>query len=68
MVEVDALHQSSNKHSEQRIFELKQKLEDISQENKSLKREVNTRRYVRDKGGGGGGIEGRGERNYHVCG
>ena len=54
MVEVDALHQSSSKHSEQRIFELKQKLEDISAENKSLKREVNSRRSVREGGRDGG--------------
>ncbi len=51
MVELEALQQSSMKLSEDRIYELKQKLEDtlmendgINGENKRLKREVNSLR------------------------
>ena len=51
MVEIDALQQSSSKLSEDRIYELKLRIEDLLMENdnlagqnKSLKREVNSLR------------------------
>ena len=51
MVEIDALQQSSSKLSEDRIYELKQRIEDLLMENeslgsqtKSLKREISSLR------------------------
>ena len=52
VLEVDALQQSSSKLNEDRIFELKQRLEDLlmendtlSEEGQRLKREVKSLRY-----------------------
>lgn len=53
VVEIDALQQSSSKLTEDRIYDLKQRIEDLLMENdnvigenKSLKREVNSLRSV----------------------
>ena len=55
VLEVEALQQSSSKLNEERIFELKQRLEDIlmdndtmSEEGQRLKREVKSLRYVEE--------------------
>lgn len=53
VLEVEALQQSSSKLNEDRIFELKQRIEDLLMENdtltvqgQTLKREVNSLKYV----------------------